>query len=197
VNQKSCTGDTPLHKNCVNGEEHVVRGLLENGGDPNAVNNNDESVTDKCCLTCYYNDNCMKKCKLVQGVTPRDDICQDNPVTALVLGDIYDASELKTSNKKCCSNCHGKSCALSCEIIENGYKSTNLCNLPFNTLIGLDDYAKSGIYTLISNNINCTRSCDNYICMRNGFLIDVWFRKYLSNDKNNEEYENSLLTNLG
>ena len=129
-----------MHKSCVNAEEHIVRGLLENGGDPNAVNNNNESVMDKCCITCYYGGDCMKKCNLVQGIlitsfllfllfyyfyfsilgdTPRDDICQDNPVTALVLGDIYDTQELKTRNKKCCSNCHSKSCALSCDIIGN------------------------------------------------------------------------------
>ena len=59
-------GNTPLHKTCEFANEDTIKTLIENGADTDAVNNDGETPTDKCCLQCLIGD-CFQKCKFVHG----------------------------------------------------------------------------------------------------------------------------------
>ncbi len=55
-----------MHKACVFASEDAIKTLIQNGADTNAVNNDGENASDKCCLQCLIGD-CFQKCKLVHG----------------------------------------------------------------------------------------------------------------------------------
>ena len=62
-----CLGYTPLHYKCQYADSELVKAMMENGGDPDAMDKRGITAKDYCCRGCSRYD-CADKCKLIQGI---------------------------------------------------------------------------------------------------------------------------------
>ena len=63
-----CVGYTHLHRACRSYGIEVVKILMENGADLNAIDRRGATAKDYCCRGCV-DDYCANKCKLIQGIS--------------------------------------------------------------------------------------------------------------------------------